>query len=112
MNKIRKGDTVKVLAGKDKGRTGTVLQVLDKKKKPKTGLWVLVEGINVVKKHVRGNPQMQKPGGIISQEKPIHYSNVALLDPANDKPTRVGFKTLDDGRKVRVSRKSGEVYDA
>lgn len=112
MNKIRKGDTVKILAGKDKGRTGTVLDVVKKKKKPKTGLWVLVEGINVVKKHVRGNPQMQKPGGIMSQERPIHYSNVALLDPTSDKATRVGFKTLDDGQKVRVAKVSGEVYDA
>lgn len=112
MNKIRKGDTVTILAGKDKGRTGTVLDVLKKKKKPKTGLWVLVEGINIVKKHVKGNPQMQKPGGIMSQERPIHYSNVALLDPTSNKATRVGFTVLDDGTKVRKSMSSNEVYDA
>lgn len=111
MKKIRKGDTVKVLTGKDKGRTGTVLDVLQKKKKPKSGDWVLVEGINVVKKHVRGNPQQQIPGGIQSQERPIHGSNLALLDPNSGEACRVGFKVLEDGKKVRVSRSSGEVID-
>ncbi len=111
MNKILKGDTVTILAGKDKGRTGTVLEVTKKKKKPETGAWILVEGINVVKKHVKGDPQRQVPGGIQSQERPIHNSNVSLIDPTTNKASRTAFKTLDDGRKVRVSKSSGEVYD-
>lgn len=111
MKKIRKGDSVMVLAGKDKGRTGTVLDVVIKKKKPKTGDWILVEGINIVKKHVKGNPQQQIPGGIQSQERPIHNSNLALLDPTSNKPCRVGAKVLEDGKKVRVSKSSGEVID-
>ncbi len=112
MRKIRKGDNIQVLTGKDKGKTGTVLQVLEKKSKQKTGLWVLVEGINIVKKHVKGNPQLQKPGGIQSQERPIHASNVALIDPTTSKPSRVGIKTLEDGAKVRYFKASGEVCDA
>lgn len=112
MNKIRKGDTVIVLTGKDKGRSGTVLQVLPQKHKSRRGKRVLIEGINVVKKHVRGNPQMQKPGGIMSQERPIDYSNVAVLDPTTNKPSRIGIKTLEDGTKVRYFKSSGEVCDA
>ena len=109
MNKIRKGDTVVVLTGKDKGKTGVVLKVSDKKDNLRSGLWVTVEGINVAKKHVKANPQMQKPGGIIATEMPIHGSNVSLIDPTTQKPSRVGFKTLEDGKKVRFYKSSGEV---
>ena len=111
MRKIVKGDTVAVIAGKDKGRTGKVLKVLKKSKKPESGLWVLIEGANIVKKHVRGNPQQQQPGGIISKEAPMHISNVALMNSATGKPERTGIKTLDDGRKVRFYKSTGEVAD-
>lgn len=111
MRKIKKGDTVKVISGKDKGRVGKVLAVLTQTKQSNDSLCVLVEGINVVKKHTRGNPQMQKPGGIISKEAPIHYSNVMLLDTTSNEPSRVGFKQLEDGRKVRYFKASGEVVD-
>ena len=111
MRKIKKGDIVKVITGKDKGRTGKILAVLTKKDKPLQGLYVLVEGINVVKRHTRGNPQMQKPGGIISKEKPIHSSNIMLLDSTSNKPSRVGVKVLEDGRKVRYFKASNEVVD-
>jgi large subunit ribosomal protein L24 len=111
MNKIRKDDTVMVIAGKDKGRTGKVLSVLRKKKRPTTGLWLLIEGINVVKKHVKANPQREKPGGIVPKEAPIHASNIALYNPVAKKADRVGFKFLDDGRKVRTFKSTGEVVD-
>lgn len=112
MNKIRKGDTVIVTTGKDKGRTGSVLRVLKKKNNPNSGLWVVVESVNIIKKHIRGNPQLQKPGGIISKEAAIHSSNVALLDPITKKAAKIGIKALEDGRKVRYLKTSGEVYDA
>ena len=102
--KIKKGDYVVVIAGKDKGRKGEVLKVSPKDEK------VVVKGIRMVKRHVRPS-QMDPDGGIKEFEAPIHVSNVAHLDPKEDKPTRVGFKTLKDGRKVRVARKSGEVID-
>jgi large subunit ribosomal protein L24 len=102
--KIKKGDYVVVIAGKDKGRKGEVLKV-----SPKDGK-VVVKGIRMVKRHVRPS-QMDPDGGIKEFEAPIHVSNVAHLDPKEDKPTRVGFKTLKDGKKVRVARKSGEVID-
>jgi large subunit ribosomal protein L24 len=105
MNKIRKGDQVIVLTGKDKGKRGTVLRVL-------ADDHVMVESINMVKRHTRGNPQRNIAGGIIEKETPIHVSNVALFNSATGKGERVGFKTLQDGRKVRVFRKSGEVVDA
>lgn len=111
MRKIKKGDIVKVIAGKDKGRTGKVLSVLTKKKKPAQGLFVVVEGINIVKRHTRGNPQMQKPGGIIPKESPIHGSNVMLLDTTTNKESRVGIRTLEDGSKVRYFKSSNEVVD-
>lgn len=114
MNKIRKGDLVQVIAGRDKGRTGKILQVLQKSKSnplKKDQLWVLVEGLNIVKKHVKGNPQQQKPGGIIPKEAPLLACKVALFDPTAKKPSRVGIKTLDDGRKVRYFIASGEVVD-
>ncbi|KUP04631.1 50S ribosomal protein L24 [Bacillus coahuilensis m2-6] len=100
---VKKGDKVMVITGKDKGKTGTILAAYPKKDR------VLVEGINVVKKHAKpsqANPQ----GGIISQEAPIHVSNVMILDPKTNEPTRVGFK-VEDGKKVRVAKKSGEILD-
>lgn len=100
--KIRKGDKVVVLTGRDKGRTGEVLEV-----RPTEGR-ALVRGINIVKRHQRQTPQQQ--GGIISKEAPIHLSNLAVADPTNDKPTRVGFKVIE-GRKVRVAKRSGERID-
>jgi large subunit ribosomal protein L24 len=101
---VKKGDTVIVIAGKDKGKKGRVLAAYPKKDR------VLVEGINLVKKHTRpsqANPQ----GGIVTQEAPIHVSNVSLIDPKSGKPTRIGYKVLDNGQKVRVAKKSGEVID-
>jgi large subunit ribosomal protein L24 len=105
MNKIRKGDEVILNTGKDKGKRGTVLSILD------TG-HVLVEGANMVKKHAKPNPIKGVAGGIINKEMPVDISNVALFNPATQKGERVGFKTLDDGRKVRVFKSSGEVVDA
>lgn len=105
MSKIRKGDEVILNTGKDKGKRGTVLQVLA------TGQ-VLVEGINLVKKHAKPNPMRGVAGGIISKEMPVDISNVALFNRATQKGDRVGFKTLDDGRKVRVFKSNGEVVDA
>ncbi len=105
MNKIRKGDDVVVIAGKDKGKRGTVLNRVDDQ-------YVLVEGVNRVKKHTKPNPMKGQPGGIIEKEMPIHISNVALFNPATQKADRVGFKLLDDGRKVRVFKSNGEVVDA
>ena len=105
MNKIRKGDEVILNTGKDKGKRGTVLSILD------TG-HVVVEGANMVKKHAKPNPMKGVAGGIINKEMLIDISNVALFNPATQKGERVGFKTLDDGRKVRVFKSSGEVVDA
>ncbi len=105
MNKIRKGDEVVVITGKDKGKRGAVLKVLD------TGR-VVVEGINMVKRHTRPNPMKGVAGGIVDKEMSIHISNVALFNRATQKADRVGFKTLDDNRKVRVFKSSGEVVDA
>ena len=105
MNKIRKGDEVILNTGKDKGKRGTVLRVLDSGH-------VLVEGVNKAKKHAKPNPMKGINGGIIDKEMPIDISNVALFNPATQKGERVGFKTLEDGRKVRVFKSSGEVVDA
>ncbi len=101
--KIKKGDKVVVLAGRDKGRTGEVLQVLPKEER------ALVRGVNIVKRHQRQTASQE--GGIISKEAPVHLSNVAIADPKDGKPTRVGFEVLDDGRKVRVAKRSGERID-
>lgn len=103
MQKIRKGDKVVVLAGKDKGRTGEVLSVAPKEDK------AVVRGINVVKRHQR-QTQTQE-AGIISKEAPIHLSNLAIADPKDGKPTRVGFRVEKDGKKVRVAKRSGELID-
>jgi large subunit ribosomal protein L24 len=105
MNKIRKGDDVIVITGKDKGKRGTVLTRLDEER-------VVVEGINRVKKHTKPNPMKGQPGGIVEKEMPIQVSNVALFNPGTQKADRVGFKMLDDGRKVRVFKSNGEVVDA
>jgi large subunit ribosomal protein L24 len=105
MGKIRKGDEVVVTTGKDKGKRGTVLRVLD------TG-HVLVEGANKVKKHAKPNPMKGDAGGIVEKEMPLDISNVALFNKATQKADRVGFKVLDDKRKVRVFKSNGEVVDA
>ena len=106
MNKIRKGDEVVVKTGKDSGKRGTVLRVLPERDK------VVVENINVVKKHSKPNPQAGVPGGIVEKEMPVHVSNVMLYNPQTKKGDRVGFKTLEDGRKVRVFKSTQEVVDA
>ncbi|MBC9208501.1 50S ribosomal protein L24 [Roseomonas aerophila] len=103
--KIKKGDQVQVLTGKDKGKKGEVLRVL-----PADGRAV-VQGVNVVKRHTKPKSAGQE-GGIVEKEATIDLSNLALLDPKSGKPTRVGFKVLEDGKKVRVARPSGEVIDA
>jgi large subunit ribosomal protein L24 len=101
--KIKKGDRVVVTTGKDKGRQGEVLKVLPEDNR------AVVKGVNVVKRHER--PTRTSAGGIIEKEAPLNLSNIAIVDPKDGKATRVGFKTLEDGRKVRVSRRSGEVID-
>ena len=101
--KIKKGDKVVVLAGRDKGRSGEVVQVM-----PTEGR-ALVRGVNMVKRHTRQSGTQE--GGIISKEAPIQLSNIAIADPKDGKPTRVGFKILDDGRKVRVAKRSGDLID-
>jgi len=112
-SKIKKDDTVIVNTGKDKGKTGKVVAVL--KKKVKLGLehFIVVEGLNMVKKHVKPKPHPQedqrRPGEIRSQEMPLPISNVSLLDPTTNKAAKVGFKTLEDGTKVRYFKKTGEV---
>ncbi len=105
MEKIRKGDSVVVIAGRDKGKRGTVLQRIDAER-------IVVEGVNRVKKHTKPNPLKNQPGGILDKEMPIHVSNVALYNPTTQKPDRIGFKTLDDGRKVRVFKSNGENVEA
>ena len=103
MNKIKKGDTVVVLSGKDKGKTGSVLQMVTKTDR------VLVSGVNLVKRHTRQSQTSE--GGIITKEAPLHISNVALADPKDGKPTRVGIKTDDNGKKVRFAKRSGDLID-
>jgi large subunit ribosomal protein L24 len=105
MNKIRKGDQVVVIAGKDKGKRGAVLKRVDAEH-------LVVEGINRVKKHTKPNPMRNQPGGIVDKEMPIHASNVALVNPQTQKADRVGFKIMEDGRKVRVFKSNGEMLDA
>lgn len=100
---VKKGDKVQVIAGKDKGKQGVILQAYPKQNR------VLVEGVNIVKKHSRPN-QMNTQGGIIDQEAPVHVSNVMPLDPKSNEPTRVGYK-FEDGKKVRIAKKSGEKFD-
>jgi len=104
LNKIKKGDDVIVLSGKDKGRTGQVLSVLNNSK-------VLVENINIVKKHQNGNPNTGQESGIVEKEMPIHISNVLLLNPITNKGDKVGIKKLEDGTKVRYFKSNNEVVD-
>jgi large subunit ribosomal protein L24 len=101
--KIKKGDKVVVLTGRDSGKSGEVLQVMPKESR------AVVRGINVVRKHQKQT--MQQEGGIISKELPVHLSNLAIADPKDGKPTRVGFKIMDDGRKVRFAKRSGDLID-
>ena len=101
--KIKKGDHVVLRAGKDKGKHGEVLKIMPRKN------LALVSGVNFVKRHLRQSPEQD--GGIVTREAPVHISNLALEDPKDGKPTRVGFKTLKDGRKVRFAKRSGEVID-
>lgn len=105
MDKIRKGDEVVVITGKDKGKRGTVSRRVDAEH-------VVVEGVNRAKKHVKPNPIKGVVGGIVDKDMPIHISNVALFNPATSKADRVGIKVSDDGKKVRVFKSSGEVVDA
>ncbi len=102
MNKIVKNDQVVVIAGKDKGRRGNVTELVGKNK-------LLVQGVNIAKKHQKGNPNAGVAGGIIEKEMPLDISNVMLVNPATDKGDRVGFKTLEDGKKVRFFKSNGEV---
>ena len=106
MRKIKKGDQVVVLTGKDKGKRGTVLRMVTESDR------AVVEGVNRVKKHTKPNPMKGTTGGIVEKEMSIHLSNIAIFNPATSKPDRVGFKILDDKRKVRVFRSNGEVVDA
>jgi large subunit ribosomal protein L24 len=105
MRKIKRDDEVVVITGRDKGKRGKVIKVLEKDR-------ILVSGIQMVKKHQRPNPQAGVPGGIIEKEAPIQISNVAIFNPATEKADRVGFKILEDGKKVRVFKSNGEVVDA
>ncbi len=101
--KIKKGDKVTVITGRDKGKKGEVLRVVREDDR------VVVQGVNIVKRHTR--PTASTPGGIVEQEAPLHISNVAHIDPKSDQPTRVGFRVEEGGRKVRVSKRSGEAID-
>ena len=105
MEKIRKGDEVVVIAGKDKGKRGTVLRRVDAER-------VVVEGVNRVKKHVKPNPVKGVVGGVVDKDIPLHISNISLYNPATKKADRVGFKLLEDGTKVRVFKSSGETVGA
>ncbi|GGK24832.1 50S ribosomal protein L24 [Salinarimonas ramus] len=101
--KIKKGDQVVLLTGRDKGKSGEVVRVMPKETR------ALVRGVNLVKRHQRQTAQQE--GGIVTKEAPIHLSNLAIRDPKDGKPTRVGFKVLDDGRKVRFAKRSGDLID-
>ena len=105
MGKIKKGDNVVVVTGRDKGKRGDVARVVDAEH-------VVVNGINTVKRHTRPNPLKNQPGGIVTKEQPIHVSNVAIWNPVTQKADRIGFRTLDDGRKVRYFKSNGEQLGA
>jgi large subunit ribosomal protein L24 len=105
MQRIRKGDEVVVITGRDKGKRGTVLRRVNAE-------YLVVEGVNRVKKHQRPNPMKGLTGGIVDKDMPVHVSNIALFNPATKKADRVGFKQLQDGRKVRVFKSNGEQVDA
>jgi len=105
MRKLKKGDEVVILTGKDKGKRGIILNVMFKEER------VIVENVGMVKRHTKGNPMQGTPGGIIEEEMPIHISNVAVWNPINEKPDRIGFRTLEDGQKVRYFKSNNEVVD-
>ena len=102
--KFKKGDRVQVISGKNKGRQGEIVKVIREKER------ALVRGVNIARRHTR--PSQTTPGGIIDKELPLAISNLAHIDPKDDKPTRIGFKNLDDGRKVRFAKRSGEIIDS
>ena len=104
MKKLKKNDLVVVLTGKDKGKTGEITRVLDDRK-------LFVSGVNMIKRHTKGNPQAGQPGGIIEREAPIQISNVAIFNRTTSKADRVGFKTLEDGKQVRIFKSTGEQID-
>ena len=101
MRKIRKGDNVVVIAGRDKGKRGDVARIVD-------DTHVIVNGVNTVKRHTKPNPMKNQPGGIVSKEVPIHVSNVAIWNPVTQKPDRIGFRLMEDGRKLRFFKSNGE----
>ena len=101
MRKIKKGDNVVVIAGRDKGKRGDVARIVD-------DMHVIVNGVNTVKRHTKPNPMKNQPGGIMSKEAPIHVSNVAIWNPVTQKPDRIGFKLMEDGRKLRFYKSNGE----
>ena len=101
MRKIKKGDNVVVIAGRDKGKRGDVSRIVD-------DTHVIVNGVNQVKRHTKPNPMKNQPGGIVTKEVPIHISNVAIWNPVTQKPDRIGFRILDDGRKLRFYKSNGE----
>ena len=105
MRKIKTGDNVVVIAGRDKGKRGSVARIVD-------DAHVVVSGVNAVKKHAKPNPLKNQPGGIITKEMPIHVSNIAIWNPVTQKPDRIGFRTLDDGRKMRFYKSNGELINA
>ncbi len=105
MNKIKKGDEVVVLAGKDKGKRGVVVKVIEERDR------IIVENVNMVKRHTKGNPMQGTAGGIVEKEMPVHISNIAIWNPVSNKGDRIGFKHLEDGRKVRIFRSTSEVVD-
>jgi len=103
--KVKKGDTVEVISGKDSGRTGKVLKVDNNRQR------IVVEGVHMIKRHTRPNPQKNIKGGIVEREAPIQASNVMVISPDSGKKSRVGYKILDDGRKVRVAKVDGAILD-
>ncbi len=104
MKRIKKGDEVIVIAGRSKGQRGHVLHVMDAER-------MLVENVNMVKRHTRPDPGRNVPGGIVEKEAPIHVSNIQLFNPATNRADKVGFKTLEDGRKIRIFKSNGEAVD-
>ena len=103
IKKFRRGDDVVIISGKDKGKTGSILKIIPATQR------LVVQGVNIVKRHTR--PTQTNPGGVVEKEGSIHVSNIAHLDPDNNKPTRVGFKILEGSKKVRIARRSGEMLD-
>lgn len=112
MENIKQGDEVVVVAGRDKGRRGSVSRIIPAKQNSRRGMRAYVDGINMVKKHQKGNPQTNSKGGIVEVEASIDISNLALWDPFDKKASRVGFRALEDGRMVRYYKSSGEIVDS